>query len=98
MSKLKRWQTQAEIAAHRRAQSKYEKSPEEIKKREARNLARDHAEKDGKVHKGDQKDVDHKNSDATDDNPKNLRVISRHRNRSYARDSRAHKLYPHKPV
>jgi hypothetical protein len=40
--------------------AKYEETPVEIKKREARNLARAHAEKAGKVTKGDGLEVDHK--------------------------------------
>ena len=41
-------------------QTAYENTPEEIKKREARNRARYAALKSGKVHKGDNKDVAHK--------------------------------------
>jgi hypothetical protein len=37
----------------------YESSPKEIKKREERNLARQHALKEGKAHKGDGTEVDH---------------------------------------
>jgi len=40
--------------------AEYQKSPEEIKKREARNRARYAALKAGTVHKGDKKQVDHK--------------------------------------
>ncbi|MEM5400789.1 HNH endonuclease signature motif containing protein [Paraburkholderia unamae] len=40
--------------------TKYESSPEQIKNREERNKARYDAERDGKVKKGDGKDVDHK--------------------------------------
>ena len=40
-------------------QAEYQKSPEEIKKREARNRARYAALKAGKVHKGDKLEVDH---------------------------------------
>jgi hypothetical protein len=40
--------------------AKYENTPEEIKKREERNLARAHAMKAGKVKKGDGLEVDHK--------------------------------------
>ena len=64
----------------------YENSPAQVKRREARNRARYAAEKAGKVHKGDGKEVDHiaftksKNSPLNND-PKNLRVISRHANR-----------------
>jgi hypothetical protein len=90
---LKRWQTAAEVKAHRKAQAKYERSPEEVQKRENRNVARAHEEKAGKVHKGDGKDVEHISGNALDNKDSNLRVGSRHKNRSYPRTSRAHKLY-----
>lgn len=95
MSKLKRWQTQAEIAAHRRAQSKYEKSPEEIKKRENRNLARAHEEAAGRARKGDGKDVGHADGNALNNSPKNWIIESRRKNRSYARNKDASKKNPH---
>lgn len=93
MSNLKRWQTAAEIKAHRKAQALYQKDPEQVQKRENRNTARRHEEKAGKVHKGDGKDVEHKNGNALDNKPENWRVGSEHHNRSYPRTSRAHKLY-----
>mgnify|MGYP003350927263 CR=1 FL=1 len=37
----------------------YENRPEQVKRREARNAARRKAMKDGKVHKGDGKELDH---------------------------------------
>jgi hypothetical protein len=37
----------------------YENSPDQVKRRESRNKVRKQAEKDGKVHKGDGKEVDH---------------------------------------
>jgi hypothetical protein len=95
LSKLKRWQTAAEVAAHRKAQLKYEKDPIQVKKRENRNLARAHMEKEGKVHKGDGKDVMHKDGNALNNDPINWKAGSRHKNRSYARDKKAHKADPH---
>lgn len=94
VSHIKRWQTPAEVKAHRKAQSKYQKSPEEVKKRENRNLARAHMEKLGKVHKGDGKDVEHISGSALNNSPINWRVGTRKHNRSYARDSGAHKVDP----
>lgn len=91
---LKRWQTAAEVTAHRKAQAKYQKSPLEVQKRENRNTARRALEKDGKVHKGDGKDVLHKNGNALDNSPINWKAGSRHKNRSYARDKNAHKVDP----
>lgn len=37
----------------------YENRPEQVKRREARNKARRKALKEGKVHKGDNKELDH---------------------------------------
>lgn len=91
---LKRWQTAAEVAAHRKAQAKYQKSPEQVQKRENRNKARYQEEKAGKVHKGDGKDVEHKDGNALNNKSDNWRVGSRHHNRSYPRTSRARKLHP----
>lgn len=93
-SYIKRWQTPAEVKSHRKAQGKYEKSPEEVKKRENRNLARAHMEKLGKVHKGDNKDVGHKSGSALDNNPTNWAIQSRHSNRSYKRNRDASKTNP----
>lgn len=42
-----------------RAETAYENSPEQVKRREARNKARRKAEKAGKVSKGDGKELDH---------------------------------------
>lgn len=92
---LKRWQTAAEVSSHRRAQAKYQKSPEQVQKRENRNVARAHALKDGSAHKGDNKDVMHKDGNALNNSPMNWKVGSRHKNRSYARDKKAHKKDPH---
>ena len=94
MSNLKRWQTAAEVRAHRKAQAKYQKDPKEVEKRENRNQARYQMEKKGLVHKGDNKDVEHKNGNALDNDKSNWRIGSRHHNRSYARTSRARKLHP----
>jgi hypothetical protein len=52
-----------------------------------RNKARRLEERAGNVHKGDGKDVDHKRpiSKGGKTTPGNLRVVSEHTNRSYAR-------------
>ncbi len=41
--------------------------------------------KAGKVRKGDGKDVDHKNRNTADNRSKNLRVVSKSKNRSFPR-------------
>lgn len=92
-SRLERWQTAAEIISHRKAQAKFQEKPEEIQKRENRNKARYDLESEGKVKKGDGKDVMHKDGNALNNSPKNWKPGSRHKNRSYPRTSKAHKLY-----
>lgn len=92
-SKLDRWKTAAEVTAHRKAQNKYEKSPKEVQKRENRNKARLTLEREGKAKKGDGKDVMHKDGNALNNKPSNWKNGSRHKNRSYSRDEKAHKLY-----
>lgn len=64
------------------------------KKRAKRNAARAKLMKEGKVRKGDGKDVGHKNGNAMDNSRSNLKVQSRKSNRSYARTKRAGKKNP----
>ena len=68
--------------------AEYQKSPKEVKKREMRNLARAHALKEGVVHKGDGKEIDHKKMlDAGGSNSKgNLRVVDASTNRGWRKD------------
>lgn len=94
MTHMKRWQTPAAKKAHRKAQAKYQKQPEQVQKRVNRNAARRHMEQLGKAHKGDGKDVGHKNGNALDNSPKNYMMQSRHSNRSYERTKEAHKKNP----
>lgn len=69
--------------------AKYEQRPDIIKKRAERNKARAMLMKEGKVHKGDGKDVDHKTplSKGGKTTRSNLRVKSASANRSFARKS-----------
>jgi hypothetical protein len=83
-------------AARRRAQAKYNSKPEQVKRRTARNRARYQMIKAGKARKGDGKDVGH-----VDGNPmhtykgtKNLRMETKHANRSYRRTRGGHKRNP----
>jgi hypothetical protein len=63
--------------------------PEEKKKRAKRNAARNMLMKEGKVHKGDGRDVDHRNGNANDNSRGNLRVQSKSSNRSFPRNKNA---------
>jgi len=67
----------------------YAQKPDVIKKRAVRNKARAIMEKEGLVHKGDGKDVDHKKpvSKGGSTVRSNLRVKSASANRSFARNS-----------
>lgn len=62
-------------------QRAYNESPLQKKRRAERNAARRKLEKEGKVHKGDGKDVDHKNMNTADNSSKNLHAISVNANR-----------------
>jgi len=58
------------------------------KHRAARNKARREMEKQGRVHKGDGRDVDHKRplSKGGSNSKSNLRVVSKEKNRSFKRN------------
>ena len=66
----------------------YNARPEQVQNRMERNRARAALMKDGKVAKGDGKDVDHKKMlDAGGTNAKgNLRVVSQKENRGWRKD------------
>jgi hypothetical protein len=51
------------------------------KRRAARNKARRHLERIGRVHKGDGKEVDHKDYNPENNSPSNLRVVDKTTNR-----------------
>jgi len=69
----------------------YHSKPEQKKNRAARNAARAAMVKEGKVKKGDGKDVTHKNGNPRDNSRKNLGVLAASKNRSYRRNRRAGK-------
>jgi hypothetical protein len=60
----------------------YQGTPTQLKRRAERNAARRKMMAEGRVHKGDGKDVDHKNHNTADNSRYNLRVMSRSANRS----------------
>lgn len=72
----------------------YHASEEQKDNRAKRNAARREMEREGRVHKGDGRDVDHKRplikGGSNDDS--NLRVVSRSANRGFRRDSKGRPL------
>lgn len=67
----------------------YQGTPEQIARRSSRNKARRQLMKEGKVKKGDGKDVDHKNSNPLKNSRSNLRVQTKSQNRSFPRTKTA---------
>jgi hypothetical protein len=60
----------------------YHSSPEQKKRRAARNSARRYKIKTGAASKGDGKDVDHRDRNPLNNSAKNLRIQSKAANRS----------------
>ena len=75
-------------AGIRHEYDKFQSSAKAKAERSARNSARRSAIKAGKVRKGDNKEIDHKNSNPTDNRASNLRVVSRAVNRGKKENSR----------
>jgi hypothetical protein len=67
---------------YREEYDSYHGQPAQVKRRAARNKARRHLEKQGRVKKGDGKEVDHKDHNPLNNSPDNIRVRSRSANRS----------------
>lgn len=62
--------------------SKFQSSDKDKKERAKRNKNRREAIREGRVHKGDSNDIDHKDGNPNNNSKKNLRVISRSKNRA----------------
>ena len=74
---------------YKREYELYQGTAEQKKNRAARNAARAKLMKEGKVHKGDGKDVSHKVAfDKGGSNKQGVRVESASKNRSFKRDSK----------
>ncbi len=63
-------------------QREYNSKPGSKKDRASRNAARSEAMKDGKVRKGDGKDIDHKDSNPRNNKKGNTQVMSASKNRA----------------
>lgn len=77
------------MARDYKKEAKYEASPEQVAHRVARNRARRKLMREGKVKKGDGKDVAHVVAlDKGGSNSDGLRVVSKASNRSFLRDKK----------
>lgn len=63
-------------------QRKYNSSPEQKKRRAERNKARRKLMREGRVRKGDGKDIDHRNHNTSDMSSDNIRVMDKSKNRA----------------
>lgn len=66
---------------YRHEYDKFHSSTKSKKDRASRNKVRRDAERDGRVSKGDGKDIDHRNGNPRDNRRSNLRVVSKSANR-----------------
>jgi len=78
----KKGEYKANATAASKAKRAYNARPEQKKRRAGRNAARREMVKAGKAHKGDGKDVDHKNFNARDNSRSNLHMMSKSANRA----------------
>lgn len=79
---------------YKKEYERYQGTPEQRRRNDARKKARREAEKLGLVRKGDGKDIDHKNGNPLDNRPSNWAVKSASANRSYPRTKTARKKNP----
>ena len=86
--------SQKNTKARQEAQARYNRKPEQKKRRAQRNAARRKMVEAGKARKGDGKDVMHKNGNPNDNSSSNLKMGSKKQNRSYARTKSAGKKNP----
>ena len=67
---------------YKREYELYHSKPEQKRRRAERNSSRAKMEKQGKVKKGDGKDVEHVNHNTSDQSSSNMKVMSKSRNRA----------------
>ena len=75
----------SKVRDYRSEYDNYHARPEQKKNRASRNAARAKLTKAGKVRKGDGMDVAHRNGNPRDNNPRNLSVQAKSKNRSFPR-------------
>ena len=71
-----------------REYSRFQSSKKAKRDRASRNKARRQAEREGRVHRGDGKEVDHRDSNPRNNSGGNLRVVSRRTNRAKKENTR----------
>ena len=76
---------------YRKEYDNYHAKPSQRRKNDSRKKARRMLEREGKVSKHDGKDIDHKDGNPKNNSKKNLRVVSKSSNRSFARNKKAGK-------
>ena len=69
------------LTGRQKAQAKYNAKPEQKKRRAQRNKARRMLEREGRVRKGDGKDIDHKDHNPFNNHYSNLEVQDKNVNR-----------------
>lgn len=79
----------SKVRSYRSEYDNYHSKPAAKKQRAENNKARRKMEKAGKVHKGDGKDVAHKDNQTSNNSSSNLKVESKSKNRSFARNKNA---------
>lgn len=67
---------------------RFQSSKKAKRERAARNKARRQAEREGRVHRGDGKEIDHRDSNPMNNSSSNLRVVGRRTNRAKKENSR----------
>lgn len=71
-----------------REYSRFQSSKKAKRDRASRNRARRQAEREGRVHRGDGKEIDHVDSNPRHNGSSNLRVVTRRTNRAKKENSR----------
>ena len=76
------------VRDYEREYSRFQSSKQAKRDRASRNRARRQAEREGRVHKGDGKEIDHIDSNPRNNSNSNLRLVSRRTNRAKKENSR----------
>ena len=77
------------IRDYRKEYDDYHGKPDEIARRAARNKARSKKKKKGLMNLGSNDEVDHIDNNPENNSPSNLRVVSRHKNRTRSHTKRS---------